>query len=96
MCVFNVINLNNMAKNLFVGGLSYNTTEEMLREAFEQIGKVNSAKIIMDKSTGRSKGFGFVEMENDNEAQAAIGAYNGQKLDGRELKVNDARRKDTI
>ncbi|MBU1446290.1 RNA-binding protein [Patescibacteria group bacterium] len=85
-----------MAKNLFVGGLSYNTTEEMLREAFEQIGKVNSAKIIMDKSTGRSKGFGFVEMENDNEAQTAIGAYNGQKLDGRELKVNDARRKDAI
>jgi cold-inducible RNA-binding protein len=85
-----------MAKNLFIGGLSYNTTEEVLRAAFEQLGTVNSVKIIMDKSTDRSKGYGFVEMENEDEAKAAIEAYNGQKLGGRELKVNDAHHKDEV
>jgi len=85
-----------MAKNLFVGGLSYHTTEEMLREAFEEIGTVNSVKIIMDKSTGRSKGYGFVEMEKEDEAKTAIETYNGQKLGGRELKVNDAHHKEEM
>lgn len=82
-----------MARNLFVGGLSYKTTEDMLRAAFEEIGTVNSVKLIMDKATGRSKGYGFVEMENEDEAQTAIDTYNGQKFDGRELKVNDAMQK---
>ena len=85
-----------MSKNLFVGGLSYDTTSDILREAFAQIGTVNSVKIIMDKETGRSKGYGFVEMENEDEAKKAIDTYNGQKLGGRELKVNDAHHKDDI
>lgn len=76
---------------LFVGGISFNTTEEGLNEAFSQVGKVVSAVIIKDRLTKRSKGFGFVEMENDDEAQAAIDKWNGQELDGRRLTVNEAR-----
>lgn len=80
-----------MAKRLFVGSLSYNTTQDALRDAFAQVGTVESATIIMDKMTGRSKGFGFVEMSSDEEAQKAIETLNGKELDGRTLVVNEAR-----
>lgn len=78
-------------KKLFVGGLNFKTTEQTLADAFSKAGKVLSAVIIMDRMTQRSKGFGFVEMENDNEAQAAIEMYNDQELDGRRVIVNEAR-----
>jgi cold-inducible RNA-binding protein len=80
-----------MAKKLYVGGVSYNTTQQGLSEAFSKAGAVASATIIMDKMSGRSKGFGFVEMENDADAQAAIDMFNGKELDGRTLTVNEAR-----
>lgn len=80
-----------MAKKLYVGGLSYNTSEDALRDAFSQAGTVETATIIMDKMTGRSKGFGFVEMATDEEAQSAIDMFNGKELDGRTLTVNEAR-----
>lgn len=78
-------------KKLFVGGLSFKTTEQGLADAFAKAGKVISAVIIMDRMTHRSKGFGFVEMENDDEADAAIAMYNDQELDGRKVVVNEAR-----
>ena len=78
-------------KKLFVGGLNFKTTEETLAEAFSKAGKVMSAVVIMDRMTHRSKGFGFVEMANDDEADAAIAMYNGQELDGRKVVVNEAR-----
>lgn len=78
-------------KKLFVGGLNFKTTDQTLGEAFAKVGKVLSAVVIMDRMTHRSKGFGFVEMENDDEAQAAISMYNGQELDGRQVVVNEAR-----
>ena len=80
-----------MAKKLYVGSLSYNTNEDGLRDAFAQAGTVTSAAVITDKMTGRSKGFGFVEMSSDSEAQAAIDMWNGKELDGRTLVVNEAR-----
>jgi len=80
-----------MAKKLYVGGISYSTSNDGLKDAFAQVGEVVSATIIMDKMTGRSKGFGFVEMANDSEADAAIEKWNGQELDGRKLTVNEAR-----
>lgn len=80
-----------MAKKLYVGGIPYSSTDEALKEAFSKAGNVVSATIIMDKMTGRSKGFGFVEMETDAEAQAAIEMWNGKELDGRNLTVNEAR-----
>lgn len=80
-----------MGKKLYVGSLSYNTNEEGLRAAFERAGVVASVQIIMDKMTNRSKGFGFVEMGTDEEAQAAIQMWDGQDLDGRTLVVNEAR-----
>ena len=80
-----------MAKKLYVGGLSYSTTQDSLRDAFAQVGTVESATIIMDKMTGRSKGFGFVEMANDEEADKAIEMWNGKELEGRKLTVNEAR-----
>lgn len=80
-----------MATKLYVGGLSYNTTQDGLQDAFAQVGNVTSATIIMDKMTGRSKGFGFVEMSTEDEAQAAIEMWNGKELDGRTLTVNEAR-----
>ncbi len=80
-----------MAKKLYVGGIAYATSEATLRDAFAQIGEVTSATIIMDRMTGRSKGFGFVEMANDADAEAAIAKWNGQELDGRKLTVNEAR-----
>ena len=80
-----------MAKKLYVGGLSYDTTEDRLREAFAQAGSVVSATIILDRMSGRSKGFGFVEYGTDEEANAAIEMWNGKELDGRRLTVNEAR-----
>ncbi len=78
-------------KKLFIGGINFNTTEESLTEAFSKAGKVLSAIIIKDRMTGRSKGFGFVEMENDEDADKAIEMYNEKELDGRQVVVNEAR-----
>ena len=83
-----------MAKNLFVGSIAWATTEESLKSLFETVGTVESAVIIMDKMTGRSKGFGFVEMATEEEAKAAVEQLNGKELDGRELVVNEARPKE--
>src|SRR5438067_10537294 len=80
-----------MAKKLYVGNLSYSLASSELEQLFAQHGQVISAQIINDRDTGRSKGFGFVEMANDNEAQAAIEALNGQQHGGRALTVNEAR-----
>ena len=80
-----------MAKKLYVGGLPYATTDTELKEAFMQAGSVESAVIIMDKMSGRSKGFGFVEMSSDEEAQKAIEMMNGKDFGGRTLTVNEAR-----
>jgi RNA recognition motif-containing protein len=80
-----------MAKRLYVGGLPYSSTTESLKAAFAQAGAVESANIIIDRATGRSKGFGFVEMTSDEEAQAAIDMWNGKEFEGRTLTVNEAR-----
>ena len=80
-----------MAKKLYVGNLSYNINNDSLKEMFAQAGTVESATIIMDKMTGRSKGFGFVEMSSDEEAQKAIEMFDGKETDGRALTVNEAR-----
>jgi len=80
-----------MAKKLYVGGLSYDTTENTLRDTFSKAGTVESAVIIIDKMSGRSKGFGFVEMSSDEEAQKAIEMFNEKELDGRKIIVNEAR-----
>ena len=80
-----------MATKLYVGGLPYSTQEDALKELFAQAGSVVSAVIIMDKMSGRSKGFGFVEMSSDEEAQKAIGMFNDQEFEGRKLTVNEAR-----
>lgn len=80
-----------MAKKLYVGSLSYETTENTLREAFSKAGQVESAAIIIDKMSGRSKGFGFVEMSSDEDAQKAIEMFNEKELDGRKIIVNEAR-----
>lgn len=77
--------------NIYVGNLSWTMTEDDLRKEFEAFGKVSSASIIKDKVSGKSRGFGFVEMENAAEAQAAIKALNGKQSDGRALTVNEAR-----
>ncbi len=80
-----------MAKKLYVGGLPFSTTEDALKEAFSQCGAVESAIIITDKMSGRSKGFGFVEMSTEEEAQAAIETWNGKDFEGRNITVNEAR-----
>ena len=80
-----------MAKKLYVGKLSYNTTDSDLRTMFEEFGSVESVQVIMDRDTGRSKGFAFVEMSSDQEAQAAISALNGKDVDGRTIIVNEAK-----
>jgi RNA recognition motif-containing protein len=79
-----------MAKKLYVGNLSYNTTEDGLRNLFSGFGSVASAKIIFDRETGNSKGFGFIEMSTDEEASAAIEGTNGREFEGRQLRVNEA------
>ena len=83
-----------MAKKLYVGNLSYDTSDSKLQEMFEVYGTVQSAQVIMDRDTGRSKGFGFVEMGSDQEAQAAINGLNGKEAGGRALTVNEARPRD--
>ena len=80
-----------MAKKLYVGNLSYATTSADLEKMFAAFGKVDSATVVEDRDSGRSKGFGFVEMGNDAEAEAAMSALNGSQTDGRTLKVNEAR-----
>ena len=77
--------------NLYVGNLSYHTTESDLRDLFAQYGEVESAKIIMDRDSGRSKGFGFVEMSNRSEGEQAIAELNGKEFDSRQIKVNEAK-----
>jgi RNA recognition motif-containing protein len=79
--------------NLYVGNLAYGTTEDELREAFARFGSVTSAKVITDKYTGRSRGFGFVEMGTEDEGRAAIAGLNGLNLGGREISVSEARPK---
>lgn len=81
-------------KKLYVGGLPYSTTQDELSEFFSKAGKVASATIISDKMSGRSKGFGFVEMTSDEEAQAAIKMFNGTEMEGRKLTVDEARAKE--
>jgi RNA recognition motif-containing protein len=83
-----------MGKKLYVGNLPYTVTDSELQQMFEVHGTVTSAQVIMDRDTGRSKGFGFVEMGSDAEAQAAITALNGQQMGGRPLTVNEARPKE--
>lgn len=80
-----------MAKKLFIGSVSWNTTDQGLKDAFSQAGTVVKAEILMDRMTGRSRGFGFVEMSSDEEAQKAIDMWNGKELDGRKIVVNEAR-----
>ncbi|MCW5764676.1 MAG: RNA-binding protein [Phycisphaeraceae bacterium] len=76
---------------LYVGNLSFKTTEDQLRAAFEQFGAVSSASLVLDRETGRPRGFGFVEMADDAQAKAAIEGMHGKNLDGRDLTVNEAR-----
>ena len=76
--------------NIYVGNLSYSSTEESIRANFAQFGEVSAVRIIQDRETGRSRGFGFVEMPNDEEARAAIAALDGKDVDGRPIKLNEA------
>ena len=80
-------------KNIFVGNMAFTTTEEQLRNIFEQFGTVDRAAILTDRDTGKSRGFGFVEMPNAEEAERAIGGLNGSNFMGRELNINEARPK---
>ena len=84
-----------MGKKLYVGNLSFNTTDADLQQLFSEHGAILSAQVIMDRTTGQSKGFGFVEMESDAAAQAAIAALDGKDHGGRALKVNEARPKES-
>lgn len=79
-----------MSKTLYVGNLNFRTEEEGLRAAFSEYGAVTDARIVIDRDTGRSRGFGFVEMEDDSAAESAIESMNGSELDGRPLRVNEA------
>jgi RNA recognition motif-containing protein len=80
-----------MGKKLYCGNLSYSVDDQSLNQSFSEFGTVSSAKVMMDRDSGRSKGFGFVEMSSDAEAQAAIGGMNGKAVDGRDMVVNEAR-----
>jgi cold-inducible RNA-binding protein len=80
-----------MASKLFVGSLAYTVTDEELAEVFAEVGTVESAKVILDRDTQRSKGFGFVEMSTDDEAKAAVEKLNGKEVSGRTIVVNEAR-----
>jgi RNA recognition motif-containing protein len=80
-----------MGRKLYVGNLPYSATEQTLREAFAASGTVDTVSLITDRDTGQSKGFAFVEMSSDSEAQAATAAMNGKMLDGRQIKVNEAK-----
>jgi len=87
----NLIRQNEMAQKLYVGNLAYSINNDSLKDHFAQAGTVQSAMVITDKMSGRSKGFGFVEMSSDKEAKAAIDMFNGKELEGRTLTVNEAR-----
>lgn len=80
-----------MSANIYVGNLSFNTSTNQLEGLFQSYGEVTRAQVITDRDTGRSRGFGFVEMADNEEAQTAISSLNGQEVDGRELKVNEAK-----
>ncbi len=80
-------------KNLFIGNMSFKTTESELRSLFEPFGAISRVNVVTDRDTGQARGFGFVEMTNDGEAQAAITSLNGKEVDGRALNVNEARPK---
>lgn len=80
-----------MSSKLYVGNLSYDTTDRELEQLFSAYGKVQSVQLIIDRATGRSKGFGFVEMDSEQDAKAAIAAVNGKEVGGRRLTVNEAR-----
>ena len=80
-----------MGKKLYVGNLSYSVNDDSLQQNFSEFGTISSAKVMMDRDSGRSKGFGFVEMSSDAEAQAAISGMNGKVIDGRGMVVNEAR-----
>lgn len=82
------------SQNLFIGSLAYATTDDTLKAFFEQVGPVASARVITDRETGRSKGFGFVEFENDDDNQKAVDQLNGKDLDGRAINVSLARPKE--
>lgn len=82
-----------MGKKLFVGGLSWNTNDDGLRQAFERFGNVEEARVISDRETGRSRGFGFVTFSDDDGARRAIAEMDGKELDGRSIKVNEAEEK---
>ena len=79
-----------MTKKLFVGGLNWKTTDEGLRQAFEQFGPISEAKVIMDRESGRSRGFGFVTFADDSAAEKAVDEMNGKELEGRRVQVNEA------
>jgi cold-inducible RNA-binding protein len=79
-----------MSRKLFVGGLSWNTNDDGLRQAFDRFGDIDEAKVIMDRETGRSRGFGFVTFNNPDAAKSAMAEMNGQTVDGRAIKVNEA------
>jgi len=79
---------------IYIGNMSYDTTEEQLRQAFESYGEIRDVNIVMDRDTGRPRGFAFVEMSSKEEAQAAISGMNGQELNGRALNVNEARQRE--
>jgi RNA recognition motif-containing protein len=83
-----------MGKKLFVGGLSWDTTEDGLRAAFEQFGELQDVKVVTDRETNRSRGFGFVTFANDNDATQAVEELDGQPIDGRNVTVNEARDRD--
>ena len=83
-----------MATKLFIGSLSWNVKDDELKEFFSQIGEVTSASVIIDRDSGRSKGFGFVEMANDEDAKKAMDELNGKELDGRPIVVNEARQRE--
>jgi RNA recognition motif-containing protein len=80
-------------KNLFIGNMSFKTTETDLRSLFEPFGEISRVNVVTDRDTGQARGFGFVEMTNDGEAQKAITSLNGKEVDGRALNVNEARPK---
>jgi len=81
--------------NIFVGNLSFTTTDDSLNRAFAQYGQVDSARVVLDRDTQRSRGFGFVEMPNEDEAKNAVQSLDGADLDGRSLRVNEARPRET-
>lgn len=84
-----------MGKRLYVGNLPFSATEDVIQDLFAQVGAVDSCRLITDRDTGRSKGFGFVEMATDEEAEKAISELNGREVDGRALTVNEARPKES-